>query len=101
MAAVTRKPGRPAIRVLALGVVSASFLAVVGFTWFVLISWTVLRHSLGVGSLVLLLVIAAGATATWASELLRGVRGPARPAPPARRAGIVAVTLLAAITGLI
>jgi hypothetical protein len=90
-----------AVRVLMLGAVSAGLVAMAGFTWFVLISWSVLRHSLGFGPLVLLLVIAAGTAGTWASVLLRRIRRPVRPATPARRIGVVAITLLAAVTGLI
>jgi hypothetical protein len=75
--------------------------AIAGFTWFVLISWNVLRPSLGLGPLMLLLLIAAGVAATWASLLLRTLRRPARPTTPVRRIGVVAVTVLAAMTGLV
>jgi hypothetical protein len=101
MAAVTLGLGRLTMKVLVIGTVSAGLAAVAGFTWLVLISWNVLQHSLGLGPLVLLLVIAAGAAATWGSVLLRRLRRPGRPATPARRIAVVAVTLLAAITGLI
>ncbi|MCA1844489.1 MAG: hypothetical protein LC792_15125 [Actinobacteria bacterium] len=96
-----RTPARLVLKLLGLGAVSAGLVAVAGFTWFVLISWSVLEHSLGLAPLALLLLLAAGAAATWGAELLRRTRRPARPATPARRTAVVAVTVLAAITGLI
>jgi hypothetical protein len=90
-----------AFRILVFGAASAAFVAVAGFIWFVLISWNVLRQSLGFGPLVLLLLVAAGVAVTWALLLLRSLRRPARPTTPVRPIGVVAVTLVAAMTGLV
>jgi hypothetical protein len=96
-----RDPMALGIRILVLGVAGAAFVGLVGFSWFVIISWDVLRRSIGLAPLVLLVVVAAAVTATWASVLLSRVLRPSRPMPRLRRIGVAAVTLLAALTALV
>lgn len=96
-----RDPGTLVIRIMVIGAVSAALLGVVAFSWFVVISWNVLRTGLGLATLLLLLVVAGVASATWASVLVSKLRRPARPLTRIRRVGIGAISLLAAVTGLI
>jgi hypothetical protein len=93
---------RSAVRTLAVGLLTAGLLGMAAFSWLVVISWDVLRQSLGLTSLVLLVVLSAVAAATWASVLVRKVRRPTRPAlTRTGRTGVAALSLLAVAAGLV
>jgi hypothetical protein len=89
------------IRLLAAGVVGAAVVGLVGLAWFVVISWDVLRRAIGLAPMFLLLVVAAAVTATWASLLVTRIRRPGRPIPRRRVIGVAAVTVLAALSGVV
>ena len=96
-----RAPGDTKIKLLTAGVAIAALVGAVGFWWLVLISRDVLRRSMGLGSLALVLAVAAAVTATWGSVLVSRALRPGRPLPRRGRLGLAAVTLLAAVTGLV
>lgn len=83
------------------GAVGAALVGLVGFVWFVVISWDVLRRAIGLLPLLLVLVVAAAVTAAWTSVLVSRALRPRRPMPRRGRIGVAAVTLLAAVTGLV
>jgi hypothetical protein len=90
------------LRILGIGAVTIALLLVVGFSWFVVISWNVLSTSLGLIRLVLVLAVAALAAGTWASVVVRRVGHLApRPMTRLRRVAVGPLSLLAVITGLI
>jgi Zn-dependent alcohol dehydrogenase len=89
------------IRIALAGAVGAALVGLVGFAWFVVISWDVLRRAIGLVPLLLSLVVAAAVTATWASVLVSRALRPGRPIARQGRIGVAAVTLLAAVTGLV
>jgi uncharacterized membrane protein YidH (DUF202 family) len=96
-----RALGETGIRLLAAGVGGVALVGVVGFSWFVVISWDVLRRSIGLVPLVLLLGVVAAVTALWASVLVSRALRPGSPMPRRHTLGVAAVTLLAAVTGLV
>ena len=98
---MTRR-GRSAVKVLAIALLAAGLLGLAAFSWLVVISWAVLRKSIGLPVLGLLVVLAAAAAAAWASLLVRKLRRPADPAlTPAGRAGIAAVSVVAVVAGVV
>jgi hypothetical protein len=86
---------------MAAGVVGAAVVGLAGLIWFVVISWDVLRRAIGLAPLILLLVVAAAVSATWASLLVTRIRRPGRPMPGWRKIVVAVITLLAALTGLV
>ena len=98
---MTRSP-RPRVRVLASALLAAGLLGMAAFSWLVVISWDVLRKSLGLPALGLLVVLAAVVAVTWASVLVRKCRQPDRPAVTrAGRAGIAALSVTAVLAGIV
>jgi drug/metabolite transporter (DMT)-like permease len=93
---------RPAVRILTIGLLAAGVFGMAAFSWLVVISWDVLRKSLGLPVLGLLVVLAAVAAATWASVLVRKFRRPGHPAlTPSGRAAIAALSVVAVLAGII
>lgn len=102
MAVMVERRGGPAVRIMAIGLLAAGLVGMLGFAWMVTISWDVLRASLGVGLLIGLLVVVTLAATAWASVLVGTLRHPSRPVlTPSRRAGIAAISLLAVVTGAV
>ena len=76
-------------------------MGLVGFAWFVVLSWDVLRQSIGLAPLLLLLVVVAAVGTAWAWALVSKARRPGRPMPRRRAIAVAGVTVLAAVTGLV
>ena len=89
-------------RILGGGAMMAALFLTVAFSWFVVISWDVLRAALGPVRLLLVLAVAALTAGTWAAVAYGRGPAPARP-PLARphRLGVAAVSLLAVICGVV
>ncbi|HEV7536493.1 MAG TPA: hypothetical protein VGP90_12710 [Acidimicrobiia bacterium] len=97
-----RDVGKLTGRILGLGTVMAALFLFVAFSWFVVISWAVLRAALGTVPLLLVLAVAAVAAGTWASVAYGRLRRPARrPLSRPRRVGVAAVSLWAVICGAV
>jgi len=84
-------------RVVSYGVGVAALSVTVGFGWFVLISWDVLKAALGTTRLTAVLTFAAATVGAWGSALLRRRRHPATPLGRRARAGLGALSLLALV----
>lgn len=89
------------LRFVGYGVGVAGLLVTVGFAWFVLISWHVLRVALGTACLTALLMVAAATVGAWGCTLLRRRRHPATPLGSWARAGLVVVSLVAVVCGVV
>jgi hypothetical protein len=75
---------------------------VLAFSWLVVISWDVLTDSVGPDGLLMLLVLAAVTAAAWYRVLARKIRRPAeRPLTRTSRTLLGAVSVLAAVTGVV
>jgi hypothetical protein len=97
-----------AVPILSIPAVVAALVAAgvvvgaVAFSWFVVISWDVLRAALGTVRLLVVLAVAAVAAGTWASVACGRLRQSSRrPLTRGRRLGIAAVSLLAVICGVV